>query len=122
MAFKQFEDLPIYQDSLMLVKEIYELTNKDKFCKDYSLKDQIRRAIISVISNIAEGFERDSKNEFIRFLLYSKGSIGEVRTQILISKELKYINEEYFNSINKKCISISKQIAKFINYLKNYKR
>ena len=93
MVYKQFEDLPIWVDSRKLVHSIYKLTSKSKFSKDYGFKDQIQRAAISIMNNIAEGFERDSNTEFIRFLIYSKGSAGEVRSMLYIAKDLEYINK-----------------------------
>jgi four helix bundle protein len=82
MRITRFEDLKIWQIALKITKEIYEITNKKEFSKDFSLRDQIRRAIISDSSNIVEGFEKNNNNEFIRFLKIAKGSIGEVRNQL----------------------------------------
>lgn len=117
-TFEKFEELEVWKLSMELCTNIYELTNKDLFSKDYGLKDQIRRSSISIPSNISEGFERDSKNQFVYFLTISKGSCGELRTQLKIAKSLNYISEKDFESINEKCISVSKQLSGFINYLK----
>lgn len=117
-TFEKFEELEVWKLSMELCTNIYELTNKDLFSNDYGLKDQIRRSSISIPSNISEGFERDSKNQFVYFLTISKGSCGELRTQLKIAKSLNYISEKDFESINEKCISVSKQLSGFINYLK----
>lgn len=89
MAIKQFEDLKVWQSSREFVKSIYKLTSKTKFKNDYGFKDQIQRASVSIINNIAEGFERDNNKEFIRFLTFSKGSAGEVRSLLYVAKDLE---------------------------------
>jgi len=114
----RFEELEVWKVAMNLCTKIYSLTNQDTFSKDYGLKDQIRRSAVSVPSNISEGYERDSQRQFIYFLVIAKGSCGELRTQLTIANNLKYIdNEKYKNLINE-CISVSKQLAGFINYLK----
>lgn len=122
MKFKKFEDLPIWQISLRLTKEIYDLTAKKEFSKDFSLRDQIRKAIISVSSNIVEGFEKNSNNEFIRFLKISKGSIGEVRNQLYLALAVNYINQNEFNNINKELEKLANQIGGFIRYLEEKRK
>ncbi|MDD3735386.1 MAG: four helix bundle protein [Candidatus Pacebacteria bacterium] len=122
MKINKFENLDIWQESINLTKEIYCITSKGKFYKDFSFKDQIRRAIVSVPSNIAEGFERNNNNEFIRFLLISKGSIGELRTQFYIALEIGYLSQEDFNDLDQKFKNLSKKIGGFINYLKRKKK
>jgi four helix bundle protein len=118
MRAKGFEELYIWQKARELVNIIYTLTRKDKFSKDWALTDQIRRAAISVMSNIAEGFERGSNSEFIQFLYIAKSSCGEVRSQGYIANDQAYINKEELN----KLIDITKQtsamISNFISYLK----
>jgi len=121
MKINKFEDLDIWKESISLVKEIYHITSEGQFNKDFSFKDQIRRAIISISSNIAEGFERNNNNELIRFLIISKGSIGEARSQFFIALEIGYISQEKFNDLNKKLKNLSKKIGGFINYLKQKK-
>ncbi|MFN5786758.1 MAG: four helix bundle protein, partial [Flavobacteriia bacterium] len=93
---KSFEDLEVWQLSMSLCTEIYELTNTDLFSKDFGLKEQIRRSAISIPSNISEGFERDSKNQFLYFLSISKGSCGELRTQLNIAFNLNYLEKKKF--------------------------
>ena len=116
---KSFEDLKVFEESRKLTKQIYQLTNNKQFNKDYGLKEQIRRASISIMSNIAEGYERNSDKEFAKFLGYSKGSCGEVRAQLLIAKDLNYINDQEFDKLYNHTIHISRMIYKYIDYLKH---
>jgi four helix bundle protein len=122
MKIKKFEDLPVWQLALKVTKEIYELTNKKELSKDFSLRDQIRRAIISVSSNIVEGFEKNNNNEFIRFLKIAKGSVGEVRNQLYIALAVNYINEQEFDKINKELEDLANQIGGFIVYLEDKRK
>jgi four helix bundle protein len=115
---KTFEELEVWQKALKLVKSIYSITSNNKFSKDFSLTDQIRRASVSVLSNIAEGFERGSNTEFIQFLYIAKGSCGEVRSQLYVAHELKYISNEEFQKTLQMCKEISGQLSGFISYLK----
>lgn len=115
---KSFEDLEVWQLSMSLCTEIYELTNSELFSKDFGLKDQIRRSAISIPSNISEGFERDSKNQFLYFLAISKGSCGELRTQLNIAYNLNYIEKNKFEELRMKCLETSKQLSGFSKYLK----
>jgi four helix bundle protein len=104
-----------------LCTEVYKITNSDTFSRDFGLKDQIRRASVSIPSNISEGYERDSKNQFLYFLSIAKGSCGEVRTQLRIAYNLNYLNESDFESLNLMCESTSKQLSGFIKYLRDFK-
>jgi four helix bundle protein len=121
MKYKSFEELPVWKEAIRVGKEIYLLTNAGKFEKDYTLKEQIRKAVISISSNIAEGFERSNNNEFIRFLLIAKGSVGEVKSQLYFAFILGYIDKDVFNNFNSKLEVLAKQIGSFISYLKNQK-
>lgn len=114
----QYEELEVWQMGMNLCEKIYDLTNNSDLAKDFSLRDQIRRSSISVPSNIAESFERNSEKQFIYFLIISKGSCGELRTQLNLANRLKYINENEYKFLNDSCLSISKQLSGFINYLK----
>ena len=115
---KRFEDLDVWIAAKDASVMIYKITENDSLRKDFGLKDQIRRASISIISNIAEGFERNGNKEFIQFLSIAKGSAGEVRAQLYIIKELEFINEEEFILLNEKVTQVSKMLSGFINYLK----
>lgn len=113
-----FEEIIAWQKSRELNKSIYALTNSNKnFNKDYGLRDQIRRASISISSNIAEGFERETTKEFIRFLFIAKASAGECRSQIYLAFDLEYITFEQFNELKNKISEVSKLISGFIKYL-----
>ncbi len=118
---EKFEDIIAWQKALELSTLVYKMTNKDKFSKDFGLKDQIRRASVSVVSNIAEGFERESNNQFIYFLIIAKGSAGELRSQIYIAKNQDYITKEEFEILNNKVIEVSKTIGGFLSYLRTQK-
>ena len=118
MTFKTFEDLEVWKLSRELANDIYSITSKDLFKKDFELKNQIRSASISILSNIAEGFERDSTKEFVRFLNISKGSAGEVRAQLYIALDQKYISSSEFQNLINQVTAISKSLKGFINYLK----
>ena len=117
-TIKRFEELEVWKAGMELCSSIYALTNSELFSKDFGLKDQIRRSSISVPSNISEGFERDSKKQFLYFLVIAKGSCGELRTQLKIASNLKYISEQEYDKLNMECLSVSKQLAGFITYLK----
>jgi four helix bundle protein len=120
MKSKTFEDLKVWQDSREFVKSIYELTASESFKKDYGLKDQIQRASVSIMNNIAEGFERNNNKEFVVFLKYSKGSAGEIRSMLYVALDLNYISKSIFDGYHKNVIEIITQISNFIKYLKNY--
>lgn len=122
MKIQKFEDLNIWKESLKITKEIYDFTAKEKFSKDFGLRDQIRRAIISVSSNIVEGFEKNNNNEFVRFLKIAKGSAGEVRNQLHIALSIGYITTEEFEKTNNDLQILAAQMGKFIAYLENKKR
>lgn len=115
--FKTFEELEVWQDARILVNAIYTMTKEAEFSKDYALRDQIRHAAISVMSNIAEGFDRRSSKEFIQFLSVAKASSAEVRSQLYIAQDQNYINPEAFEASKKQLDSIAKQLAGFIRYL-----
>ncbi len=113
---KTFEDLPVYQKAKELCISIYKFENS-KYQKDFGFKDQIQRASISVLNNIAECFERGSDRDFIKFLYYSKGSVGEVRSLLNIATELNYVDQDSFETLRSNCIQISRQLSNFIKYL-----
>ena len=92
MQVKNFEDLEIWKDARALTREVYQLTRDSKFLKDFGLRDQIRRAAISVMSNIAEGFERGGNQEFVQFLYVAKASCGEVRSQLYVALDQGYVD------------------------------
>jgi four helix bundle protein len=118
---KRFEDIEAWQDARSLIVSVYSVTNQGNFARDYGLRDQLRRASISIMSNIAEGFERSSRKEFIRFLEISKSSAGEVRSQLYVAKDLAYIEDVIFDDLSTRVTTISKKLSSFIKYLQGDK-
>ncbi|MDD5396700.1 MAG: four helix bundle protein [Candidatus Moranbacteria bacterium] len=121
MKIQKFEELNIWKLSLEITKEIYDLTSKGNFSKDFGLRDQIRRAVVSISSNIVEGFEKNNNNEFVRFLKISKGSAGEVRNQLYIALAIPYISQKEFDELNGKLENLACQVGAFIVYLQKKK-
>jgi four helix bundle protein len=119
---QRFEDLHVWQEARSLVREVYKVTKQRAFIRDFALRDQITRAAISSMSNIAEGFERGSRKEFIQFLNIAKGSNGEVRSQLYVALYQEYIDQKMFDKLCNAALSLSKRIAKFIAYLEKYPR
>ena len=117
MKIKMFEDLPVWKLSLKITRDVYDLTSKKTFARDFGLKDQLRRAMISISSNIVEGFEKGNNNELIRYLKISKGSAGEARNQIYIALVAGHISKSEFNNVNNDLLSLRDQIARFLSYL-----
>ena len=118
MNFKSFEEIESWKKARVLNKLIYSTTQQDSFSRDFGLKDQIRRASVSISSNIAEGFERNTDKEFVYFLYVAKASAGEVRSQLYLANDLEYINNEDFLQLKNKVVEISKLIGGLIKYLK----
>jgi four helix bundle protein len=117
---QQFEDLQVWQDARKLVREIYKVTKQRAFRRDFSLRDQITRASTSTLSNIAEGFERGTRKEFIQFLNIAKGSVGEVRSHLYVAVDQEYLDQKSFDALRASCIALSRRLARFISYLKRY--
>lgn len=92
----RFEELIAWQKSRVLTKSIYDVTNCGAFAKDYGLRDQIRRAAVSIMSNVAEGYERNSAADFARFLSVAKASCAEVRSQLYVALDIGYLSEQDF--------------------------
>ncbi|MEK7211919.1 MAG: four helix bundle protein [Patescibacteria group bacterium] len=122
MKIIKFEDLNIWKLSLKITKEVYDITAVGNFGRDFGLRDQVRRAIVSTSSNIVEGFEKNNNNEFIRFLRISKGSVGEVKNQLYIALAVGYITQETFEHVKKELDELANQIGSFITYLENKRK
>jgi four helix bundle protein len=114
---KRFEDLTSWQKARELNHLIYNATKNGTFAKDFGLRDQIRRASISVMSNIAEGFERGGDKEFIQFLANAKGSCGEIRCQLYAASDEKYLAQAEFKELYDRSVEISRLISGLMRYL-----
>lgn len=115
--FSSFEDINSWQRARILNKKIYTLTDTDLFKRDFDLARQIRRSSVSISSNIAEGFERNTDKEFKHFLFIAKGSAAEVRSQLYLALDLNYITKEAFDELVSELIEISRLLSGFIKYL-----
>lgn len=124
MKITRFEDIESWKEGRELAQLIYRAARKGKFRRDFALSDQICRAVVSITSNIAEGFESQSNIEFIRFLIYSRRSASEVKSQCYIALDKDYITQNEFDEIYEKASLISKLINGFVAYLRKnkYKR
>ncbi len=114
----KFEDLECWQSARKLCKLIYKLTKKEKFYKDFSLVNQMRNSSGSVMDNIPEGFERGGNREFIQFLSISRGSLGELKSQLYRALDRDYIDEKEFQEAYDLSDITGKQVTGLINYLK----
>jgi len=115
MGILQFEDIISWQKSRQLVLDVYRLFEKHN---DFAFRNQIQRAAVSVMNNIAEGFERRTNKEFKYFLYVSKGSVGEVRSMLYLAKDLNKINEEEFADLYNKTLEISRLLSGLIKNIK----
>ena len=113
----RFEDIVAWQRARTLSHRIFELTREGDFARDFKLRDQINGASGSVMDNISEGFERDGKFEFRQFLSISKGSCGEVRSQLYRALDRRYISQETFNELYKEAENIGKMLASLMRYM-----
>jgi four helix bundle protein len=116
---KRFEDLEVWQRAKELTNLIYRLSSSGSFSRDFGLRDQMRRAAVSIMSNIAEGFESQTQLLFIQFLSRAKGSAGELRAQLYIALEQEYVTTGEFQSAFSLAEACSKQLASFIRYLES---
>jgi four helix bundle protein len=111
MRVARFEDLAVWKKAKELSLSIYRVTNDGRFSRDWALRDQVRRAAVSVMSNIAEGFGRYSRNEFRHFLSIARGSVSEVRSQLHLARDLGYLTEPDFTEQLALCIEISRMLS-----------
>jgi four helix bundle protein len=117
---ERFEDLEIWRESIQIGVKIYKLCENSLLKNDFSAKDQLRRAAVSISNNIAEGFEYNNNKVFQKFLTYAKGSAGEVRSQLFLLREIGIVSETEFEILNTDLIKLSKGIAGFKKYLKGF--
>ncbi len=115
---QRFEDLEAWKIARDIAKEVYRVSKYEPFARDFGLKDQIRRSSVSIMSNIAEGFERDGDKEFIQFLSIAKGSAGEARSQLYVALDQSYISEADFDLIYAKLTEASRIISGLSKYLR----
>ena len=116
---KSFEEFEVHKKGVVLTKSIFELLNKKSFDKEFGFKDQLKRAVISITNNIAEGSEYNNNRQFVRYLKYSKGSCAEVRNMLTLSRELQFCNQDDIQISYDICIEISQNLSNFIKYLNN---
>ena len=116
-TIKRFEDIRGWQSARELTNLVYKITSQGNFSKDFGLRDQIRRATISVMSNIAEGFDAGSDTEFVRFLGYSRRSASEVQSQLYTALDQQYITQDLFDKTYQQAEIAKKQINALISYL-----
>ena len=115
----RIEDILVWQKAKSLTVEIYKASNHGNFARDFGLRDQIRRAAVSIPSNIAEGFGRGGNREFLQFLSIAKGSLFELKTQLIIANEIGYLDNEIFIKISNDSDVVGKMLTSFMNYLSN---
>ena len=116
--FQRFTELEVWEYSKTLASDIYRKTSEGPFNRDWSLRDQMRKAAVSIPSNIAEGFERGGTGEFINFLSIAKGSNGELITQLSIAYDIGYLSKEDYESLVQRAQKIGKMLGGFMKYLK----
>ena len=121
-AIKRFEDIEAWQKARELTKAIYALSNDGQFARDFGLRDQIRRASVSIMSNIAEGFSRQSNPEFIRFLSYATASATELQSHLYVALDQGYIDQGAFAELYSQATKVSKLINAFMTYLRSHQR
>ena len=113
-----FEDIAAWQKAREMTRMLYKCSRRGEFARDFSLKDQMRRSSSSVMSNIAEGYERDGNKEFIQFLSQAKGSCGEVRSQLYVAMDQEYITDEEFKIFRDMAVETSKMLSGLMSYLR----
>lgn len=121
MLIKRFEDIDVWKEARKLVNMAYDLTGGDLFRKDFGLKEQIQRAAVSCMSNVAEGFDSDTKHQFIQMLSYTKRSSSEVQSELYVALDRKYISEQEFNESYNQAKLVGKLANGFIRYLRTGK-
>jgi four helix bundle protein len=116
----RFEEIEAWKTARELARFVYKVSSLGGFTKDFGLRDQIRRAAVSIMSNIAEGFENETQAQFIRYLGLAKGSAGELRSQAYTALDLQYVTQEEFSILFELADKVIRQIARFISYLESH--
>ena len=118
MKIESFEDLRVWQRGIQIVKQIYTMTNEGKLTQDFGLRDQLRRASVSIPTNIAEGFERASHKEYLNFLNIAKGSAGELRSLLRVALEVGYIEQSTYSKLHDQVTEVSRMLFNQIRAIK----
>jgi four helix bundle protein len=118
-TIKRFEDIHAWQTARELTQMVYNLSSQGSFARDFGLRDQMRRSAVSVMANIAEGFESRTQSLFVEFLGRAKASAGELRAQSYIAKDVGYLDQSQFKQVFDLVEKCSRQIARFIQYLES---
>jgi len=114
----RFEDIQAWQTARVLTQALYRLSNQGSFARDFGLRDQMRRAAVSILSNVAEGFESQTQAQFIRYLGFAKASAGELRAQLYVALDAGYLDRRQFDQLYDQADKCSRQLSNFIAYLK----
>jgi four helix bundle protein len=117
MNIERFEDIEAWKEARGIVKRVYSVCSVDGFRKDYGLTDQIKRAAISIMANIAEGFSRKGNKEFIQFLFIAKSSAAELQSHLYIAVDQKYLGKDQFDELYGELDKVQRKISNFIKYL-----
>ncbi|MCX5889119.1 MAG: four helix bundle protein [Deltaproteobacteria bacterium] len=115
---ESFEDLLVWQKGMKIVRQVYLITRDGRLSKDFNLRDQLRGAALSIPSNIAEGFERASRKEYLNFLNIAKGSAGEVRSLLRVAVEIGYLEEPQYYELQEMILELSRYLSNQIKSLK----
>ena len=114
---KSFEGFEVYKKGILLAKQIFKLLNKSSLDKEFGFKDQIKRAVVSITNNIAEGSEYNNNKQFIRYLKIAKGSCAEVKSMLILARKLEFLTNDEIDESLILSIEISQNISNFIKYL-----
>jgi len=117
-AIRRFEDIEAWQKARVLTKLIYSLTKQGEIARDFMFKDQLRRAAVSIMANIAEGYERDGNKEFLQFLAIAKGSCGELRSHLTAAHDQRYSTREQYDAAYGNALEVSRMIAGLMGHLR----
>src|SRR5215469_4464653 len=114
----KFEDIVAWQKARELTRKVYSHTKVGPFAKDFGLRDQVQRASVSIMGNVAEGFEREGDKEFVQFLSFSKGSCGEVKSHLYVALDQQYITQTQFANLYNEADEVGRLLAGFMGYLR----
>jgi len=117
-TFRSFEEINAWQKARELTRLVYQISGEGQFARDFGLRDQRRRACVSIMSNIAEGYERSGTKEFVQFLSVAKGSVGEVRSQLYVALDQEYISQVTFEHLIGEAMEISRMLSGLMKYLR----